>query len=484
MVLANGSTTATVAADGSSFSFAPLVTGSNYNVAIQSAPSGMACSVTGGSGTLSASVTSVVVTCSTQTYTLGGSIAPASGTTSSVSGLVLANGSDTFSVPTGAATFTMPTAVPYGSSYQISVQTQPTGMGCTVSPSTAQTMPAGNLTNVVVTCADQSFALGGTIIGLGTSTGLVLANQGTDSTTISANATSFSMNTTVPHGTAYAVTVASNPAGKSCAVTNGSGTMPATNVSNVAISCTSPFSNPSGVALDASGNVYVSNAGSNTVKLITVGTRAVTTLGIGFSFPIGAAVDPSGNVYVADFNNSALKMIAAGTGTITTVGSGFSQPVGVSLDAGGNIYVADYGNGLVKMITAGTGTITTLGSGFSQPTGVVVDSSGNVYVADFGANLVKMIAAGTGTITTLGSGFNQPLGIAVDSSGNVYVADRANNAVKMIAAGTGTVTTLGSGFSQPWGVAVDASGNVYVADYGTNSVKKILQSTGAVVSLP
>jgi sugar lactone lactonase YvrE len=244
------------------------------------------------------------------------------------------------------------------------------------------------------------------------------------------------------------------------------------------------FDEPTGVALDASGNVYVADEMNDAVKeILAVGgvipaSPTIKTLATGFTNPKSVAVDGSGNVYVADFGNSAVKEIVAVGGsipvspTIKTLGSGFSLPEGVAVDASGNVYVADAGNNAVKEMLAVGGsvpaspTINTLGSGFSEPGGVAVDASGNVYVADTNHSAVKEMLAVSGsvpvspTIVAQGSGFSTPTAVSVDGSGNVYVADNGNGLVKVIVAVNGiippspTITTLGSGFSEPSGVAV------------------------------
>jgi sugar lactone lactonase YvrE len=243
------------------------------------------------------------------------------------------------------------------------------------------------------------------------------------------------------------------------------------------------FISPSGVAVDASGNVFIADSGKTAVTeaLAAGGYTTVNTLGSGFSQPAGVAIDGSGNLFIADSGNSAVKEIAAvgGYTTVTTLGSGFSQPAGIALDGGGNVFVADAGNNAVyEILAAGSyTTINTLGSGFHSPTGVAVDASGNVFVADSGNNSVKEILAvgDFTTINTLGSGFAKPVGVAVDGSGSVYVTDATNDAVYAIPAfgGYTTVTPLGTGFNNPAGIVVDGSGNVLVADRGNLALKKL-----------
>jgi hypothetical protein len=298
------------------------------------------------------------------------------------------------------------------------------------------------------------------------------------------------------------------------------------------------FAYPYGASVDGSGHLFIADSGNNTVREVTAGGGVTTVAGSGglpggssdgaggaarFSNPSGAAVDGSGNVYVADSGNSTIRKIAPGgavttfagvagaTGTSDGVGSAarFNAPAGVAVDSAGNIYVADTNNNTVRKITSG-GSVTTLagvggqtGSGdgaggsarFNSPHAVAVDGSGNVYVADFFNSTIREISP-SGTVSTVagaagqtgftdGTGvvarFNQPYGLAVDGSGNVYVADTYNRAIRMIAPG-GSVTTLNgtqARFFYPQGVAVTSSGTLYVSD-GDNQAVLI----GAAVTAP
>jgi gliding motility-associated-like protein len=235
----------------------------------------------------------------------------------------------------------------------------------------------------------------------------------------------------------------------------------------------SGFSGPTGVAVDASGNIYIADFTNKLVKKIPAGSNTPVVMGSGFTNPFGVAVDAAGDVYVADYGAGAVYKIPAGNGTPVTIGSGFNHPTGVAVDAAGDVYVADYDNSAVKKIAAGSNTPAAIGSGFNHPSGVALDAAGNLYITDEGNNAVKKIPVGSNTPAAIGSGFSSPIGIAVDASGNVFVGDKGNNVVKEIPAGSNTPAVIASGFNAPHGVAANAAGNIYVADFMNNAVKQI-----------
>ena len=231
----NGGNDLPIGANGVFTFVNPLASGAPFNVSIKTQPSAPAqtCSVSGGTGTVgSADISSVVVNCGSNTFTVGGNI------TGLVGSAVLRNngGNDLTLSANGSFAFSLPIAS--GTPYAVTVFAQPSyaprAQTCTVT-SGSGTMPSANVTNVAVTCVTNTYTIGGTVSGLSSGT-LVLQDNGADNKTITVNG-AFTFSTPIASGNAYAVTRLSQPAGLSCNVASGAGTVTSANVTTVSVTC-------------------------------------------------------------------------------------------------------------------------------------------------------------------------------------------------------------------------------------------------------
>jgi len=324
-------------------------------------------------------------------------------------------------------------------------------------------------------------------------------------------------------------------------------------ISTVVGEQSSSLNNPSGVAADAGGNIYIADTSNNMIKKIDANGNVATIAGTGskgfggdgglavnasLNNPSGVAADSAGNIYIADTGNNRIRKIDANGVIITVAGNGQAgysgdggpatvaalyRPMAVAVDFAGNIYIADSSNNRVRMIDPGGNISTAAGNGqptyggdglparqaaLNMPTGVAVDRFGNIYIADQGNNRAREVNR-SGIISTIaGNGescdmtncptedgvpavqtsLDAPTAVAVDADGNVFIADMYHSRVRMVNS-TGTITTAaGNGVPSysgdggpaaaasiyfPRGVAADPAGNIYIADTGNNRIREI-----------
>lgn len=247
------------------------------------------------------------------------------------------------------------------------------------------------------------------------------------------------------------------------------------------------FNTPTGIAVMPNGDLLVADWGNHCIRRVRPGDGNTTlfagTPGVAgnangpaaqaqFNNPTGLAVDISGNVFVADAANHSIRRIS-NTGTVTTLagngtaafadGSGsaarFNNPQRLVLDAQGNLAVSDNLNNRIRRVTQ-AGVVTTLaGNGqqgyidgaastaqFNRPLGLAYDSQGNLYIVDNGNHIVRRLSA-TGTVTTYAGQptlngyanglaplalFNRPTGVTIDLGGNLYLTDYLNNRIRQV----------------------------------------------------
>ncbi len=313
---------------------------------------------------------------------------------------------------------------------------------------------------------------------------------------------------------------------------------------------------PMGLTVDAKGNLFVADTNNHVIRKIAPDGTISTIAGVGYSgyshdgeaataahlnTPEGVAVDASGNLFIADTYNNRIRVVHPNGVIETYVANGYPGysgdggeaaqatlflPTDVATDAAGNLFIADLGNNRIRRVA--DGVIDTL-AGTSRgslvageaavavrlngPSGIAVDSSENVYFTQgslgsgsglqLGDNLVWKvtpegvveIAAGNALNSFSGdfgpavtAQMDQPAGTALDAGGNLYFADTQNHRIRKVSPG-GTITTVAgnavAGFSgdggpatlallnSPTGVALDSAGNLFIADTGNNRVRMV-----------
>ena len=336
----NGGDDLPIAASGP-FTFAmPVLTGDPYAVTVSSQPSSPAqmCSVSGGSGAAGfMNITTVGVTCSTSAYHVGGTVVGLS-----TSGLVLTdNGGDDKPISANGP-FTFATPIASGATYAVGIKTQPSGTVCVLSGATG-TVGSGDVSSVVVNCTPNTYTIGGTTTGLeGT---VVLRNNGGSDLMITSNG-SFAFPTPQGTGTAYAVTVQTQPGypprSQTCVVGNGSGSVASANVTSVTITCTTNTFTIGGSVTGLSGTLVLKDNGTDTLSVTASGMFTFATRiasGGTYSVAIGTqpmgqtcaiTANPTGTVTSSNITNVAVACSATGTDPGILCGAAHCDPASQS----------------------------------------------------------------------------------------------------------------------------------------------------------
>ncbi|MCX6594231.1 MAG: putative Ig domain-containing protein [Acidobacteria bacterium] len=299
---------------------------------------------------------------------------------------------------------------------------------------------------------------------------------------------------------------------------------------------------PYGLAADAAGNLFIADSFNQRVRRVDAGTKNISTFAGNGQFkdggdggsatsaylnsPFGVAVDATGNVYIADSLNSRVRRLDS-TGRLTTFagngnpgGTGDTGPAtsatlgdfmtDVAVDKAGNVYVADNGYDGVRRITP-AGTISRF---YTSPVSTIAfDSANNAYLADERNHRVLRIPAAGGPATIFaggnGAGFsgdgglataaklNAPRGLAIDGAGNVFISDNLNARIRLVSpsgvistyAGNGTFGFTGDGGPatsasiRAYGLALDAKGNLYIGAANNSAPVRRIDTAGIITTI-
>ncbi len=522
-LLDNGADALTIAANGKFVFATPVAANSSYAVIVAAQPAGQTCTVSNGSGAgVVANISNVAVTCSTNTFSISGSV---NGLASGQQVTLLDNNADPL-ILSANGSFSFATPVAYNSSYAVTVGTQPDFATCSVSNGSGSGVVA-NVSNVAVTCALNSYTVAGSVMGLTSGQQVTLNNNGSDPVTVAADG-SFAFATPVPYGGSYAVTIGTQPIGETCSVTNGNGANMAANVGNVAVSCVvNTFKLSVAITgLDSSQQLTLLNNGAD--ALIINGS---TTNSFSVSFASNIAYNGAYAVSINSQPGSEICTLSNGTGSgviadVTSVrvtchtviiynlkggleGTNFMSGLVQGQDSDNAFYTtSNYGGTLgygtiVKITPDGTSTVL---HDFDLPDGIhpyatlIFGPDGNLYGttntsgAVYSGAVYKISPAGNFTVLHFFNGGTDGGtsmgGLLLATDGNFYGTTSTNGSgnqgtiYQITPAGNFSVlhTLTGAEGSSPYGSLIQANdGNLYGTTkdggtFGSGSVFKITLS--------
>jgi uncharacterized protein (TIGR03437 family) len=268
------------------------------------------------------------------------------------------------------------------------------------------------------------------------------------------------------------------------------------------------LNHPSGVATDASGNLYIADRDNHRIRRVSPDGTITTVAGTGvvgdqgdgglatqaqLDSPTSVSVDVYGNLYIADPGNQRVRVVSP-SGVIQPIAAaGITVPVDAVADPNGNVFIADGGTGTISKVSA-TGMVSTVLAGLQSPGGIALDAAGDLYFTDVTGPLVGRLDT-SGNLTTFGAGvWSAPRGLVVSMSGDVYVADTGLQQILHIdptghvgaIAGTGSPGFEGDGgpalsgeLDLPWDVALDPAGVLTIADLGNNRIRSLTPEPAA-----
>ena len=313
----------------------------------------------------------------------------------------------------------------------------------------------------------------------------------------------------------------------------------------------SPLLQPTSVAYDVAGNLYFTESRNHVVREVTTAGLLTTVAGSatqGFSgdggpalsakldSPRGVALDSSGNLYISDTHNNRIRRVdavtqqistVAGTGAVGFAGDGgpaiaahLNAPLGLALDGSNHLYLADSGNQRLRSLDLTTGVISTVaGSGqqgfsgdngpalaasFNSPSGLAADRYGNLFISDTGNHRIREVSSASRNVVTLagdgtsGIRMSRPEGLSLDRAGGLLISDAATNCIYLFDLASGRLSLVaGKGqqafqgdqglatlamLDSPNGVAFSPAGAIAVADTNNGRLRQITTEIGGTIS--
>jgi sugar lactone lactonase YvrE len=305
------------------------------------------------------------------------------------------------------------------------------------------------------------------------------------------------------------------------------------------------LSEPSDVAYDSNGNLFISNLTGNGISVlpastgtifgqsVTAGVAAQLTAATGLDEPAAIAFDASGDLFISNTEGNTITVLPASTGTIfgqafianqaatLNVGGVLDGPTGLAFDAGGDLFIANISSATIAVVPASSGTLfgqsvtgdvaATLAAatGLDTPFGITLDANGDLFIANPEGNSVTVVPASTGTIfgqaetadvaaplSFAAPGVGGPAGLAFDANGDLFIANAFGETVTVLPASSGVLfgqavtanvaatltAATQAALSGPFGLTFDSSGDLLIANLAGNSIVELASTSVLIVN--
>lgn len=310
---------------------------------------------------------------------------------------------------------------------------------------------------------------------------------------------------------------------------------PTTACGDGAAATSAQLNNPSGLFLDAAGNIYIADTADNRIRVVNAGTSTIT---------VATVVIQPGDIATVAGNGTPCpdSATACGDGGAATSAE-LASPGGVFVDSSGNIFIADTGDYVIREVAASSGLISTVVGNYAQcippgtacgdgaiatsaqlnsPAGLFVDGAEDIFIADTFDNRIREVTASNNLINTVaGTGargyagdgaaataalLDTPYGLFVDTQGDIFIADTENAAIREVVAATGFIQTvagipanvngmgspgfsgdgtcqsIGAQFNSPSGLFGDSAGDLFIADTDNARIRELIPAVCVVVA--
>jgi T5SS/PEP-CTERM-associated repeat protein len=219
----------------------------------------------------------------------------------------------------------------------------------------------------------------------------------------------------------------------------------------------------SGLAIDGSGNIYVSATDSSTISKFSSNGTFLSSISGNMSSPCGVAIDGNGNIYAANSQQSTISKFSSDGTFLNTITGNLSGADGLAIDASGNLYATSVFTSTIDKFSSDGTFLNTISGNMTMPRGLAIDGNGNIYAANNGSNTISKFSSDGTFLNTISGDMHEPIGLAIDESGKIYVSNafflgfptpKNSNTISVFSSNQTFLNTISGNMTYPQGLAI------------------------------